>query len=194
MKENAILDLLYKYKNLGESKSYDGAVLIGKAPHNGPKAWLNILYPVLTEEELRFLSEELKTEIPEEYSSFLLNFSNGMNVLSSTFSLYGLRRQIDRNLEANVRQPYSIITPNIYERPENSKPSYFFIGGYNWDGSHLYIDKETNIVHCCERWDATSKKQWNSLEEMIISELERLYTFFDDKGVEIDEYNPTIPY
>lgn len=194
MKENAILDLLYKYKNLGESKSDDGAVFIGKAPHSGPKAWLNILYPVLTEEELRFLSEELKTEIPEEYSSFLLSFSNGMNVLSSTFSLYGLRRQIDRNLEANVRQPYSIITPNIYERPENSKPSYFFIGGYNWDGSHLYIDRETNIVHCCERWDATSKKQWNSLEEMIISELERLYTFFDDKGVEIDEYNPTIPY
>ena len=170
MKENAILDLLYKYKNLGESKSDDGAVFIGKVPHNGPKAWLNILYPVVTEEELRFLSEELKTEIPEEYSSFLLSFSNGMNVLSSTFSLYGLRRQIDRNLEANVRQPYSIITPNIYERPENSKPSYFFIGGYNWDGSHLYIDRETNIVHCCERWDATSKKQWNSLEEMIISE------------------------
>ncbi len=131
MKENVIIDLLYKFKKLGESKSDDGAILIGKAPHNGYRAWLNILYPVLKKEELKLLSEELKTEIPKEYSSFLLNFSNGITVLSSTFSLYGLRRQIDRNLEANTRQPYSIITPNVYERPENSKPNFFFIGGYN---------------------------------------------------------------
>lgn len=194
MKNSEILNLLHKFADLGIGKSSDGATMIGKAPHVGPKAWLNILFPTLKKEELFYLSEELKTEIPKEYADFLLNFSNGLNVLSSTFSLYGLRKQINRDIEANVRQPYSIITPNLYERPHNAKDSYFFIGGYNWDGSHLYIDKETNIVHCCERWDATSRKQWNSLEEMILSKIKRLYKLFDDNGVEFDEDKETIPY
>lgn len=194
MKYNKINQLVFKFENLGIGQSSNGATMIGKAPHIGPKAWLNILYPIINEKELKYLSQTLNTEIPKDYKDFLKNYSNGMTFLSSTFSLYGIRRQIDRNIEADMRQPYSIITPNIYERPENSKSSYFFIGGYNWDGSHLYIDTETNSVHCCERWDATSKKEWSSLEEMILSELERLYTFFDDKGIEIDEDIPTIPY
>ncbi|MFL9844103.1 SMI1/KNR4 family protein [Flavobacterium rhizosphaerae] len=194
MNRDVILNLLYKFKKQGEKVSDDGATMIGRAPHQGPKGWLNILYPPLSKEELKLLEAELKTEIPKEYSDFLLHFSNGMDVLSSTLSLYGLRRHINRSPDVDMCQPYSIITPNIYERPDNSKPNYFFIGGYNWDGSLVYIDKETNSIHCCERWDATSKKTWNSLEEMILSELERLYTFFDDEGVEIDEDNPTIPY
>lgn len=189
-----INQLVFKYETLGLSKSSDGATMIGKAPHNGPKAWLNYTFPQLTNDELRELETNLKTEIPKEYSEFLINYSNGIDILSSTFYLYGFRRQINRNPDANVAQPYSIITPNIYERAENSKPNYFFIGGYNWDGSRIFIDTETNTVHCCERWDASSKKEWNSLEEMILQELDRLYTFFDDKGVEIDEDNPTIPY
>ncbi|MGS0747493.1 hypothetical protein [Halpernia sp. GG3] len=70
----------------------------------------------------------------------------------------------------------------------------FLSGGYNWDGSHLFIDKQTNLVHCCERWDANPKFTWQSLEDMIISELERIYNLFDEKGVELDENIPTIPY
>lgn len=157
MEKNLVKDLLYKYSYLGEALSDDGAILIGKATHLGPKAWLNILYPVLNTDELEELRAELKTEIPDEYSSFLCGFGNGISVLSSTFSLYGLRRQFNRNEQSNTRQPFSILTPNLYERPMNALDNYFFIGGYNWDGSHIYIDKETNMVHCCERWDATSK-------------------------------------
>lgn len=186
--------LIFKFQNLGIEKSNDGAILIGKAPHKGPKAWVNLLFPPLSIKEINDLKIQLNRDIPKEYTDFLLNFSNGLDVLSSTFSLYGLRRQLNRDIETNVRQPYSIITPNIFERPDNAKDSCFFIGGYNWDGSHLYIDNETNIIHCCQRWDATSKKQWNSLEEMILSEIERLYNFFDDKGIEFDENKKIIPY
>ncbi len=188
------LNLIYRFKHLGTEHSSDEAILIGKAPHIGTMAWLNILYPVIDIKELDFLSNELKTGVPQEYADFLLSFSNGLNILSSTFSLYGLRRQINRDAKANVRQPYSIITPNVFERPNNAKDSYFFIGGYNWDGSHLYIDKETNFVHCCERWDAKSKLQWSSFGEMLLSELNRLYKLFDEDGKELDEDKKTIPY
>ncbi|MFL9845287.1 SMI1/KNR4 family protein [Flavobacterium rhizosphaerae] len=189
-----IKELVYKFKDLGIEKSYDNAILIGKAPFRGPMGWLNILYPPLNVEEVNVLEQHLETEIPKSYKSFLCNFTNGLNILSSTFSLYGLRRQINRNIDLNIRQPYSIITPNVYERPDNAKDSFFFIGGYNWDGSNLYIDTQTDKVHCCERWDATSKFEWNSLEEMLLSELKRLYGLFDNTGKEIDEDVKTIPY
>lgn len=38
------------------------------------------------------------------------------------------------------------------------------------------------------------KKHWNSLEDMVLHELLRLDTFFNDQGVELDENVPKIPY
>ncbi|AKD02113.1 SMI1/KNR4 family protein [Pontibacter korlensis] len=194
MDKSKIDELVYKFESLGKEVTPNRAILLGRAPHLGPKAWLNIIYPSLSKEEISDLENELKTSIPKEYREFLMNYANGLNVLSSTFSLYGLRRQINRNVDGNIRQPYSLLTPNLHERPEGASESYFFIGGYNWDGSHLYIDKKTNIVHCCERWNAESKIQWTSFEEMVISEISRLYLLFDEKGREFDEDNATIPY
>ncbi|GEN71600.1 SMI1/KNR4 family protein [Chryseobacterium lathyri] len=189
-----IKGLIYKFENLGIANSSDGALLIGHVPFKGPQAWLNIIFPKLNNEEVALLEEDLRTTIPKEYKDFLMNFSNGCNILSSNLSLYGLRRQLTRDPKANSRQPFSILTPNKYERPENAKDSYFFIGGYQWDGSLLYIDKDTNIVHCGSPDDATSKVQWASFEKMLLSELKRLYTFFDEEGREIDEDVSTLPY
>ncbi|UKB82717.1 SMI1/KNR4 family protein [Chryseobacterium sp. MEBOG06] len=194
MYNKEINEFIYKFSNLGLDSSSDGAIMIGKAPFKGPEAWLNIIYPKVKEEEIAILERELNTTIPESYKHFLMGYSNGGNFLSSTLSLYGFRRQLTRDPKANSRQPFSPISANIYEQPDNAKESYFFIGSYQWDRSRLYIDKDTNIVHCCERWDATSKVQWSSFEEMLLSELKRLYRLFDDKGKEIDEDASTVPY
>ncbi|MBV8326530.1 SMI1/KNR4 family protein [Chryseobacterium sp.] len=194
MYNKEINELIYKFSNLGLDSSSDGAMMIGRAPFKGPEAWLNIIYPRVSEEELALLEKELYTIIPESYKIFLINYSNGGNFLSSTLSLDGLRRRLTRDPKANSRQPFSIITPNVYERPENAKDSYFFIGGYQWDGSLLYIDKDTNMVHCCGLDDATSKVHWNSFEDMLLSELKRLYLLFDEEGREINEDVSTLPY
>jgi len=194
MYNKELKELIYRFEKLGISNSSDGAILIGKAPHVAPEAWLNEIFPVLDNDEINDLEVQLETELPLKYKDYLMQFSNGLILLSSTLSLYGFRRQLDRSRSTKSRQPYSIITPNLHERPKNANKSYFFIGGYNWDGSHLYIDKQTNTVHCCERWDATSKFQWLSLEEMIVSEIKRLYKLFDENGKEIDEDFSTLPY
>ncbi len=192
-KTRLIYNLIFHFQDKGIEKTENGTILIGKAPFRGNQAWLNKIYPVITNEDIIELSKMLRTDIPNEYVNFLTTFSNGLNILLSTFSLYGLRKELGRSIEAS-RQPYSIITPNIHERPDNAEEYYFFIGGYNWDGSHLYIDKETNKVHCCERYDATSRKSWNSLEEMVIDEIKRIYTLFDENGKELDENKEIIPY
>lgn len=183
---------LYKFENLGIETAENGAILIGKAPHLGTMAWLHKIYPILSEDDVIKLEKELNTKIPAAYKYFLMNYSNGLNIFASTFYLDGVRKQIGRSVEAS-RQPYSIITTNLYERPNHSKDNYLFIGGYNFDGSHVYIDKETNKVHYCDRYDATSLLEWNSFEEMVVSEVKRITQLFDDKGVEIEEDIKTTP-
>ncbi|MCD0464945.1 SMI1/KNR4 family protein [Flavobacterium sp. ENC] len=183
---------LYKFENLGVQKSENGTILIGKAIHVAPLAWLNKIYPILGDEDILLLGKELKTEIPKDYKFFLTNFSNGLNIFVSTFSMYGLRKELGRSIEAS-RQPFSIFTPNLQERPKNAKDNYFFIGGYNWDGSKLYIDNVTNKVHYCAEWDATSLYEWNSFEEMIVSEVKRITSLFDEKGIILNINKHTTP-
>lgn len=183
---------LYKFEDLGTEISQLGAILIGKAPHIARLAWLNEVYPILKKNEILLLESELGVKIPEDYKTFLTQFSNGLKVFVATFTLYGLRKDIGRSIEES-RQPFSILTTNLQERPKKAKDSYFFIGGYKWDGSKLYIDKETGKVHYCDRWDATSLYEWNSFEEMIVSEVKRITNLFDDKGVILDEDMHTTP-
>ncbi|TCN59861.1 SMI1/KNR4 family protein [Flavobacterium circumlabens] len=183
---------LYKFEDLGVQKSENGAILIGKAPHIAQLAWLNKIYPILSDKDIVLLGKELKREIPKDYKLFLTNFSNGLNIFVSTFSLYGLRKELGRSIEAS-RQPFSIFTPNLKEKPKNAKENYFFIGGYNWDGSKLYIDSVTNKVHYCAEWDATSLYKWNSFEEMIVSEVKRITSLFNEKGVVLNINKHTTP-
>lgn len=183
---------LFKFENLGIEKSVNGTLLIGRALHIAKYAWLQSIYPVLNEQEIVKLESELNIEIPKDYKWFLLNCSNGLKIFVSKFYLYGLRKNFIRTIEAS-RQPYSIITTNINERPKNSKESYFFIGGYSWDGSHIYIDIKTNVVHFCANGDATSLFKWDSFEEMIVSEVNRITKLFNKNGVIINEDLFTTP-
>lgn len=183
---------LFKYKSLGEEIAQNGTLLIGRAPHVARLAWLHEIYPTLNEIDLTNLEQELKTKIPEEYRFFLQHYSNGLGIFVSKFYLYGLRKDLARSIEAS-RQPFSPVISNIDERAENAKTSYFFIGGYSWDGSKLYIDGETGIVHYCERWDATSLYQWNSFSEMLLSEIKRLTSLFDENGIIINKDLHTTP-
>jgi hypothetical protein len=185
---------IFKYRNLGEEKAENGTLLIGRAPHIARLAWLHSIYPTLNEQDIAALKNEVQTDIPDTYKQFLKNCSNGLTLFVRQFSLYGLRKQSGRGIEAS-RQPFSPVTANIDERPKNTKDSFFFIGGYSWDGSKIYIDKTTSKVHYCDRWDATSLFEWPSFEEMLVSEVRRICGLFDEKGVikDPDKYTTPIP-
>lgn len=106
-------------------------------------------------------------------------------------ALFGLRSNYIRTIEM-VWQPFNIIEYNKFEVPQNATSEMLFIGGYGWDGSKLYITPDER-VHYCARWDATSMKTWDSLTGMLIEEIERLYTLFNDYGIQIDPKKPTTP-
>lgn len=182
MIDKVIFDkLMMRYRHLGTRKiETTGAFLIGNASHS------------LSEQETAELETLLDTTIPPEYRYFLQNISNGMNVLVDELCLFGKRNNYIRTSMDATRQPFNL-RDALEEKPRNATCDMFFIGGYSWDGSKLYIDKRNNSVHYCKRYDSTSLKSWDSLAEMIISEVKRLYSLFDLDGKQIDENKSTIP-
>ena len=193
-KYEQIRKLLYKFEKYGVEVTENGTILIGH-PDYLPEHWrLVMIFQKLETEEIDILENECGTSIPHSYKNFLTNFSNGLDFINDTLSLYGLRKIAGRTLES-ARQPYALKTPNKDERwcMENVKDSYFFIGSYKWDGSHIYIDKKTEKVHLCAPDDATPLFTWNSLEDMLISELTRLYSLFTEDGHRINKAKSTLP-
>ena len=52
MEKKELENLLMRFSHLGVIHSKNGALLIGKAPHIAEYAWLNVMYPCVTETEV----------------------------------------------------------------------------------------------------------------------------------------------
>ena len=153
---------------------------------------MHAVYPVLSHDEISEIDNKLSCEVPLDYKNFLLHCSNGLSIFLNTLSFYGIRKKIDRDLE-NAWQPFSIISLNTIERIKDARTYDFFIGGYNWDGSLLYIDTKTNYVIRCSNKSVQPLNSWNNFEEMVTSEMKRIASLFDENGNEKDVDIPTIP-
>ena len=185
-------EIIFSYKYLGEEILPEtGAHLIAKAPHKGPNAWLFSLYPGLSDDEIMQLEHRVNIKFNKDYRDFLKQM-NGFHFLISVFSMDGLRRNYKRSGDS-IWQPYDLITPNTIERPKDAPPNYLFIGGYNWDGSSLCMDTETDKVYRCRRWTSEILNIWDNLEDMLSSESQRLVKLFDESGKKIDPKIPTTP-
>lgn len=188
-----IKELLMKYSNLGlEISQETGAIKIGKAPHIARLAIINCLYPTLSLSDIKRLEYELDRPLPRSFKDFLMNFSNGLSVFTGTMSIYGLRFNYCRSIEM-VWQPFNIIDYNRkYEKPDNIMEDCLIIGSYSKDLSKLYMTPDEK-VHYCKPDDATSLKTWPSLKDMIIDQIEWLYSLYDDKGMKLPNTPPAIP-
>jgi len=186
-----IINPLRQFDYLGESKLDNGTILIGKAPHIAPMAWLHSIHHPLTDVQIGELEEKIKIAIPSEYKDFLKT-TNGLKVFNTTFCLDGLRNNYRRTV-SDVWQPFDIIIPNTLERPKNAEKNLFFIGSYDWDGSRLYMTPADNKVHFCDRDDATSLYEWDNFPNMLESEIQRLIRLFDKQGKQINEDESTLP-
>ena len=190
----SIIDKLYKFAHLGvEKAAKTGAIKIGKAPYIAPEAVINSLYPPIRNSDVDHIEEEINIVIPDSYRYFLTNISNGLEVMTTSLCLYGMRANFIRNIEW-VWQPFSLSSNNKKsEKPFNADGTMLFIGGYDWDGSHLYMTPD-NKVHYCSHDDASSLLTWPSLRDMLETEIDRLYTLYDANGVPINEDKPTTPF
>lgn len=184
--------LLMRFSHLGVTHSKNGALMIGKAPHIAEFAWLNIMYPCITEAEVCDLEKKLGVAIPEVYRDFLMNVSNGLNVMNCTLALHGCRMSYNR-ADFESRYPFNIEDVQKSERPKNATPEMFFFASYNYDCSKLYLNTSDNKIYYCDRYDATPLKSWDSLSAMLTSEIERIFGLFDADEHIISRMAPTTP-
>jgi hypothetical protein len=188
---NETFDLLKGYKYLGEKQLENGTLLIAKAPHIAPQAWLHCIFAPINANDVNILEGELNQKIPDIYKEFL-EMSNGLSVFNTTFSLFGKRSNYKRSID-NVWQPFDLILSNTVEKPYNADDNVFIIGCYDWDGSYLYIDKKTSSVHLCKNDDITPLYKWKNFEDMLYSEINRLIDLFDYNGKEKNVEDSTLP-
>lgn len=192
MEKKELESLLMRFSHLGINHSKNGALLIGKAPHIAEYAWLNIMYPCLTDAEVCNLEKKLGIAIPQIYKDFLMNVSNGLNIMNCTLALHGCRMSYNR-ADFESRYPFNIEDIQKYERPKNATPEMFFFASYNYDCSKLYLNTHDNKIYYCERYDATPLKSWDSFSEMLTSEIKRIFDLFDTDGHIISRTTPTTP-
>ena len=190
-KYEEIRNLMFKLSHLGVwNFSQEGGFFIGKAPHRGIRAWQNRIYPKISMTEIEIMENEMHRQIAPSYIRFLTSFSNGLDIFHDTLYPYGCLYK-NRRDETHAQQPFNLVWLQS-EKPRNSTDDMFFIGTYNWDYSFLYVTPDQK-VHICHREDATSLFTWDSIEDMLLSEIKRIYTLFDDRGVAIDPKHPTTP-
>jgi hypothetical protein len=186
-----VVNIMEANGNLGVRVLPNGTRLIGHVPHVAPEAWLHLLFPPLSAAQVQNIERDIGNSLPNVFSAFLLK-ANGLSLFSGSLSIDGLRFSHERSGDA-VWQPFSIITPNVTERPRSSKASFVFIGGYRCDGSLLYIDKATSNVFRCKSKSAKAINEWPSFGAMLVAETQRLSVLFDAAGRKIDPKRPTTP-
>jgi hypothetical protein len=186
-----VLSILLAWEHLGSRRLENGAYLIGHVPHVAPEAYLHNVYAPLDDGQIDFVEENIGRTFPATMRAFYKR-TNGIHLFSDALSISGHRESFVRTGDA-AWQPYSIITPNTHERPENAPVDMVFFGFYSHDGSQLGMSARSPIVWRFAPDSATPLNEWLSFDEMLILEVQRLATLFDKCGREFDESAPTTP-
>lgn len=186
-----VVEILRSYETVGVRILENGTRLIGHVPHVAPEAWLHGLFPPLSATDIVRMESELGIQIPRMLSEYYAR-SNGMYAFSHHLYIRGIRRSFSR-VGDDAWQPFSIRTPNVDERLRNAKPTSLFIGGYQPDGSKLFIDVADARVYRCGKLSAKPLNEWPSFDVMLESEVRRLATLFDLQGKILNPSKPTTP-
>jgi hypothetical protein len=188
----SILGTLRKWEDNGMKMLENGTKLICHVPHIAPRAWLHKVYAGIDDAKIDEIRTRLRVELPKDFTDFL-KCANGINIFSDSLSIWGLRTSYARTGDEAI-QPYDLVTLNEEEKGRNQTSQLIF-GSYSWDGSVMLFDLglSDSKVYRCMNGSLKKIQEWNTLWEWLAVEVERLSRLFDEKGIEYDENNPTIP-
>lgn len=102
-----------------------------------------------------------------------------MYLFAGSLSFDGRRTSYARS--GDIEEPFDLDIPNVHERPPDADPELFFIGGYQYDGSLVYLGAD-GAVSRCTRTSAAPLQEWRSLGAFLEAEFERLANLYDDDG------------
>lgn len=134
---------------------------------------LILIYPGVSPDGLAKAQNEIIAPMPRPLAEFLL-WSNGLK-----FGLMGLN-----GTTYEKPQPISLVYENVYERYEDQPEDTVGLGGIEGYHSiaHYFLDKDGHVDLVAGRSMTNVVETWPSFEEMVLEEVQRLSSFYDDDG------------
>ena len=164
-------DVLNDARIDGEERLPNGVWLIKPAPEIGPKAWMHITYPPLSESELAAIENQLHRRFPLQMQKFFRRF-NGLSLFGRQLTIWGKRKDYIRQ-GPDAWQPFDIVEHNAPgERPSGSPYSVLYFGSSDQGANRLYLDDEAIGRTSSERYEP--EDTWPDFESFFNSELARL--------------------
>jgi hypothetical protein len=158
----------------------DGTELFGRTPWRGTEAWHHLVFAPLSSDAIQSMEKLIEYELPIEVRNFYEG-TNGLSLFSGSLAVYGLRRSYQRT-DLALRQPFDITIPNRHERIRTAPASAIFLATYSKDGSHIYLDGRSGVLHHCPRFSAESLRSWPDMATMLRSEISRMALYYAPDG------------
>jgi hypothetical protein len=172
VERDALVQLLRSNAPADETTTAGGTLLLSNVSVETPMAYLHSIYPPLDRDAVQALQDELSVVIPEPYRRFLRT-ANGLDLFLSTVSLFGLRGAVARDM-TEFDWPFSLVTPNVHERPRNLEEGALVIGSYSYDDSPIVLHHAHSSVVCTTPDGDQLRATWPDLDTFLKQEISRL--------------------
>ena len=186
-----LLAALGKFESVNDRES-KVAFFRTHVPWVAPEAYLNIVYKPAQKKVLAEVATKLC--IPKPWIQFLEQ-TNGACLFSADLYVMGV---VGEGTRLNRGDHWSLPPTNIEHSNRVAEPldlgRYLIIASYGWDGSRVCLDRETLRVYVFHKGESKPYAVWNSAEEWVRTEVERLSTLFDEKGKLLLNEALTLPF
>jgi SMI1-KNR4 cell-wall len=174
--------LIDPWAALGEDVYPDGTRWIGHISHCAPEAHLHGLYGPLRESQIEELQDQLERDFPASFRRFL-RLHNGACVFTLFINVYGLRTSWTRtDLIAAAQQPFSMLTPNVEERPSGAPDDMLFIGSTGDGRNPIGMLPDGEVLQWIADSSMMPSRRYENVFEFLLTETRKAQQLFDEKG------------
>ncbi len=165
-----------------------GVRLICPTPSVAPEAWLHVLFPPATGEDITTVEEALDVSLPTDFREFLVT-ANGLRLFSNNISVWGIRQDMSRNGDA-AWPPFDLRSHNRKsDRPEGSPSNIVYFGSTGRGQSWSFFDLRDGsyVVGITDRHKYRPEKYWPNFASWLIEQVGTLKVGFNADGTMIPE-------
>lgn len=184
-----LLELISRFRPVDDRESHV-AWFRTLVPWVAPEAYLNVVYKPAPQRLLDVVGTKLR--FPADVVDFF-GQQNGAMLFSGALNIYGVVEagQLLTREDRFSLPPFNIERENGYWKLDRDR--LLVIGGYRLDGSRACIDRSDSHVHVFKKGQQTPVRSWNSLEQWVVYEVDRLGALFEHDGKRTGSESETGP-
>jgi SMI1 / KNR4 family (SUKH-1) len=172
------------WSSCGEKQLLSGVRLICPTPHIAPEAWLHVLYPPVTIEDISRLETDLRASLPKDFRDFLLR-ANGLELFSNNITVWGIRGKLSRSGD-KAWQPFDLRSHNrSSDRPYGSPNSIVYFGSVGRGENRCFFEPRgpSYIVGVTNRHDYQPSNYWPDFGNWLLDGIRKMKHKFNSAGI-----------